>query len=437
MSAGSGFEKFMNSSTPEGEKISNGLYPARIEVRMKYIVLLGDGMADEPLEELGGKTPLAQAKTPRMDALARAGQLGLAETIPKGFHPGSDVANLSVFGYDPGACYSGRSPLEAASMGVELGVDDLAFRLNLVNLVPRFGKLYMADFSAGHISTAEARELIQTLEAELGGDEFHFHPGVSYRHLLVWKNGGDRLRLTPPHDLTGQSIENYLPQGEGAEKLIYLMNSAQLLLNNHPVNIRRKTEGQPEANSIWLWGQGRAPRMETLKEKFGISGAVISAVDLIKGIGIYAGLDVIEVPGATGYIDTNYRGKAQAALEALKTRDFVYLHVEAPDEAAHAGNLDDKIRAIESFDEEVVGTVIDHLPDLGDFRVLVLPDHPTPVRKMTHSSGPVPFILFGSRGEFPPAEGNISGYDEASAASTGILIHPGHLLMHNLIRSPA
>lgn len=401
---------------------------------MKYVVLLGDGMADEPLEELGGKTPLAHAKTPRMDALARAGQLGLVETIPRGFHPGSDVANLSVFGYDPGVCYSGRSPLEAASMGVELGPEDVAFRLNLVCISPHYGKLYMVDFSAGHISTPEARELILALEDELGGEEFQFYPGVSYRHLMVWKNGKDRLRFTPPHDLTGQSIEDHLPRGDGAEKLIYLMTSAQLLLNNHPVNIRRKREGQPEANSIWLWGHGRAPRMETLQQKFGITGAVISAVNLIKGIGIYAGLDVIEVPGATGYIDTNYRGKAEAALEALRSRDFVYLHVEAPDEAAHAGSLPDKLRAIETFDEQVVGTVLDGLPALGDYRVLVLPDHPTPVRKMTHTSGPVPFALFGSGGEFAASEGQITGYDEASAASSGLVVDPGHGLMARLIR---
>jgi 2,3-bisphosphoglycerate-independent phosphoglycerate mutase len=399
---------------------------------MKYVILLGDGMADEPLEALDGKTPLEHARTPHMDALARKGRTGLVQTVPEGFPPGSDVANLSIFGYDPAVCYSGRSPLEAASMGVELAEEDVAFRLNLVYLVAHYGKLYMADFSAGHITTPEAERLIDSLQQELGDDEFFFAPGVSYRHLLVWKGGKDRLTLTPPHDLTGQSIENHLPSGDGADRLIHLMTSAQLLLKNHPVNLERKNQDLPEANSIWLWGQGRSPRMDSFWEKYGLSGAVISAVDLIKGIGINAGLDVIEVPGATGYLDTNYRGKAEAALEALKSRDFVYLHVEAPDEAAHAGNLDDKIRAIETFDEQVVGTVVEGLSARGDFRVLVLPDHPTPVRKMTHTREPVPFALYRSQDE-PAAPGAVSGFCEKSAAATGIFVGAGHDLMSLLV----
>jgi 2,3-bisphosphoglycerate-independent phosphoglycerate mutase len=400
---------------------------------MKYIILLGDGMADEPVAELGNQTPLQRARTPRMDELARRGRLGLAETVPRGFHPGSDVANLSVFGYDPATCYSGRSPLEAASMGVELGPDDVAFRLNLVTLRPHYGRLFMEDFSAGHIATVEARELIACLQEELGDDQFRFYPGVSYRHLLVWHGGRDALQFTPPHDLTHQSIEDHLPQGEGAGDLIHLTTSAQMLLNAHPVNIRREKAGQPMANSIWLWGHGRAPRMATLQEKFGLSGAVISAVDLIKGIGVYAGLEVIDVPGATGYLDTNYLGKAEAALDSLKTRDFVYLHVEAPDEAAHAGRVDDKIRAIEDFDAQVVGTVLDGLPTLGDYRVLVLPDHPTPVARMTHTLGPVPFALFGSSGEFPPAGATPAGFDEDSAAATGIRVAAAHRLLPAMI----
>lgn len=400
---------------------------------MKYVVLLGDGMADEPLEELGGLTPLQKAATPRMDALAKAGQLGMVETVPAAFHPGSDVANLSVFGYDPATCYSGRSPLEAASMGVELGPDDVAFRLNLVTLVHHYGKIYMEDFSADHITTEEARVLIESLQAELGDEEFTFHAGVSYRHLMVWHGGKDKLTFTPPHDITHQSIDAFLPQGEGADKLLALTNSAQMLLNNHPVNMRRVEAGKPKANSIWLWGHGRAPQMATLQQRFGLSGAVISAVDLIKGIGIYAGLDVINVPGATGYIDTNYKGKAEAALEALKTRDFVYVHVEAPDEAAHAGNLQDKLSAIESFDREVVGTVMDGIAALGDYRVLVMPDHPTPVARMTHTKDPVPFLLYGSAGEFAP-KGDVKGYDEASARSTGVYVDKGHDLMVRMVK---
>jgi len=398
---------------------------------MKYIVLLGDGMSDEPLEELGGLTPLEKAHTPNMDRLAREGTMGLASTVPAGFHPGSDVANLSVFGYDPASCYSGRSPLEAASMGVELAPDDVAFRLNLVTLTPMRGALYMDDFSAGHITTEEARQLIEAIQEYYGGEEFDFHPGVSYRHLMVWHGGQDKLKATPPHDISHQVINDYLPRGEGAEPLMKLMNDTQLLLKTHPVNVRREQEGKAPANSIWLWGQGRAPKMQTLQEMYGLSGAVISAVDLIKGIGVYAGLTPIAVDGATGYIDTNYRGKAEAALEALKTRDYVYLHVEAPDEAAHSGKLEDKLKAIEDFDAQVVGPVLEGLKTLGEHRVLVLPDHPTPVARMTHTSDPVPFVLYGSGGEFNGQGG--SAYSEKQAQASGVKVDPGWKLMEKLI----
>ncbi|HKL48855.1 MAG TPA: cofactor-independent phosphoglycerate mutase [Desulfuromonadales bacterium] len=400
---------------------------------MKYIVLLGDGMADEPVEALGGKTPLQAADTPNMDRLARSGRVGLVHTVPEGFHPGSDVANLSVFGYDPRRCYSGRSPIEAASMGIELGENDVAFRLNLVYLVANYGKLYMADFSAGHISTEEGKEIVESLQAELGDEVFQFYPGVSYRHLLVWRGGKDKMHTAPPHDLTGRSIEDSLPTGEGAAELVDLMNSSQMLLKRHPVNLRREEKDLPSANSIWLWGQGRAPKLETYADKFGVTGAVISAVDLIKGIGVYAGLDIIEVPGATGYLDTNYRGKAEYALEALKSRDFVYLHVEAPDEAAHGGMLEEKIRAIENFDRDVVGIVAEGIGALGDYRILVLPDHPTPVEKMTHTSDAVPFILYGS--DAPSVLGqSVEHYDEASAASTDDVVEDGHSLIVQLLK---
>lgn len=400
---------------------------------MKAIVLLGDGMADEPLEELGGKTVLEHAHTPHMDRIAREGRIGMAQTVPPGFHPGSDVANLSVFGYDPASCYSGRSPLEAASMGVELGPDDVAFRLNFVTLTAHYGKLYMEDFSAGHISTEEGAALIETLQEELGDAEFQFYPGVSYRHLLVWKGGFDKLQCVPPHDITDQSIEDHLPQGEGAEALMTLTNSAQMLLSRHPVNVRREKEGKLPASSIWLWGQGRAPQMPTMQEKFGIStGAVISAVDLIRGIGIYAGLEVIKVEGATGWIDTNYRGKAEAALKALETCDFVYLHVEAPDEAAHSGSLEDKITAIEAFDREVVGPVLEGLQRFDHWRVLVLPDHPTPVALRTHTDKAVPFALLGSQGEFAAAA-PVCAYNESQAAGSGLIVAKGHELMRQLL----
>jgi 2,3-bisphosphoglycerate-independent phosphoglycerate mutase len=399
---------------------------------MKYITLLGDGMSDEPIAELGGKTPLQAAKTPNMDKLAQQGVIGLAETVPQAFHPGSDVANLSVFGYDPATCYTGRSPLEAASMGVELGPDDVAFRLNLVTLGLAGGDMYMQDFSAGHITTAEARKLIECLQEELGDDEFQFYPGVSYRHLMVWRGGRDNFNTVPPHDLTGQSIRDHLLRSEEAMPLMQITSSSQLLFKHHPVNIKRENEGKHPANSIWLWGQGRRPQMPTLQDKFNLSGAVISAVDLIKGIGIYAGLDVINVPGATGYLDTNYLGKAEAALEALKTRDFVYLHVEAPDEAAHGGSLADKIEAIERFDKDVVGTVMTGINDLGDYRVLLLPDHPTPVEKMTHTKDPVPFVLAGSGSEFTSNDAAFE-YSESAARASGLVVDPGYQMMAVLV----
>lgn len=400
---------------------------------MKHIILLGDGMADEPVAELGGLTPLEKAHTPNMDALAREGLLGVAETVPKGFPPGSDVANLSVFGYDPTTCYSGRSPLEAASMGVELAAEDVAFRINLVTLEFQHGDIYMQDFSADHISTEEARELISCLQEELGSREFEFHPGVSYRHLMVWRGGRDQFNLTPPHDLSGKSIRNHVPRSAEAEPIVQITNSAQMLFNRHPVNQKRVAAGKLPANSIWLWGQGRRPQMPTLVARYGLRGAVISAVDLIKGIGVYAGLEVIEVPGATGYIDTNYLGKAEAALAALERLDFVYVHVEAPDEAAHAGNLDDKIQAIEQFDRQVVGTVRDGIGRLGEHRIAVLPDHPTPVQLMTHTRDAVPFILYGSTGEFEP-RGEVAGYTEKQARATGVRLDPGHLLMRALVQ---
>ncbi|MBE0576962.1 MAG: cofactor-independent phosphoglycerate mutase [Desulfuromonadales bacterium] len=399
---------------------------------MKYIILLGDGMSDEPIAELDGKTPLQAAHTPHMNKLAQQGIIGLAETVPQAFHPGSDVANLSVFGYDPATCYTGRSPLEAASMGVELGPEDVAFRLNLVTLGLAGGDMYMQDFSAGHITTEEARELIECLQNELGDDEFQFYPGVSYRHLMVWRGGRDNFKMPPPHDLTGQSINNHVLRSEESMPLMQITNASQLLFRRHPVNLKREDEGKLSANSIWLWGQGRRPQMPTLRDKFNLTGAVISAVDLIKGIGIYAGLDVINVPGATGYLDTNYLGKAEAALEALQTRDFVYLHVEAPDEAAHSGSLDDKIEAIERFDKDVVGIVMNGIPALGDYRVLLLPDHPTPVAKMTHTRDAVPFVLAGSGDEFS-AQNAAAEYSESAARASGLVVDPGHRMMEILV----
>lgn len=396
---------------------------------MKVVILLGDGMSDELYSELGNKSPLQSATTPNMDFMARHGKVGLAHTVPDGLPPGSDVANLSVFGYDPRNCYTGRSPLEAVSMGVALGPDDVAFRMNLVTLKPHGSSIYMQDFSAGHISTAEGRDLVETLQKELGSSEFEFHPGVGYRHLMVWRGGKDGMSGNPPHDITGKSILDYLPKGDGADVLNNIMNHAQMVLHNHPTNLRRKEEGSLPANAVWLWGHGKTPKIAPFAEKFGMTGAVISAVDLIKGIGICAGLDVINVEGATGYIDTNYLGKAQAALAALEDHDFVYVHVEAPDEASHAGRMDHKIRAIEDFDRQVVGTVLEGIKKFGDYVVLCTPDHPTPVKLMTHTSDPVPFVIYrGGEGEGNGA----ASYDEAQAKSTGLVIK-GHDLMQELL----
>ncbi|NOY53753.1 MAG: cofactor-independent phosphoglycerate mutase [Deltaproteobacteria bacterium] len=393
---------------------------------MKYIVLLGDGMADRPLKEFGGKTPLQVAETPNMDRLAAGGEMGLVRTVPDSFTPGSDVANLSVLGYDPVRYFSGRAPLEAASMGVELGPADVAFRCNLVTLQDD----KMADFSAGHISTGEAEGLIRAVDAELSDAEISFYPGVSYRHLMVWRGGKTGAVCTPPHDISGQPVREYLPRGTGSERLNDLMLCSRSVLADHPVNQNRVLHGDAPANSIWLWGQGNRPSLPTFQEKYGVTGGVISAVDLMKGIAIYAGLKAVHVPGATGYFDTNFRGKALAALDLLAEDDFVYLHVEAADEAGHIGDAGEKVRAIENFDQRVVGELLQGLPKLGDFRILLLPDHPTPIGIRTHSSDPAPFVLYDSR--------NIreSGrrYDEETAAKAGRLVDPGYQIMDLLIR---
>jgi 2,3-bisphosphoglycerate-independent phosphoglycerate mutase len=393
---------------------------------MKYIVLLGDGMADYPLEQLGGKTPLEAARTPHMDFLAREGILGLVDTIPRGFPAGSDVANLSVLGYDPGSCYSGRGPLEAANMGVALGPGDVAFRCNLVTLGDGDDPL-MDDFTAGHIGSGEAAEIIRTLDRELGNDEFQFYPGVSYRHLFVWRDGIAAMHTTPPHDITGRKSNGYLPAGEGSDVAIAMMKRARSVLSRHPVNEARKQAGKKPANAVWLWGQGRAPRMLKLTDRYGFRGGVISAVDLLNGIGVYAGLKPIRVPGATGYTDTNYRGKADSALDALREMDFVFVHVEAPDEMGHEGNLAGKIKAIEDFDEQVVGTVIRGINAVGPARIMVLSDHPTPITIRTHAADPSPFVAYSTvSGENRPSG---QPYGEHAARATGLLVSPGSDLM--------
>ncbi len=401
----------------------------------KYVVLVGDGMADYPAVELGGKTPLQAARKPNLDRLAQKGKLGRVATIPSGYPPGSDVANLTVFGYDAQIYYTGRAPLEAVAMGVKLGPTDVAFRCNLVTLAREDDDLYMDDFSAGHIPSDEANRIITDLGKELGNEEFNFFPGVSYRHLMVWRNGEPSLRLktTPPHDITGRNISPHVPEGDGEEEILWLMNRAQKILPRHPVNAERQRGGKKPANGIWLWGQGKAPVLEPMTRRFGIQGCVISAVDLIKGIGFYAGLEILNVPGATGYLDTNYAGKAEYALKALEEKEFVYLHVEAPDEAAHSGNLKDKIQAIEDFDGKIVGPVLNGLEKFEAFRVLILPDHFTPLTLKTHSAEPVPFLIYSSEdGSQASEEGRF--FDETSAQKTGFLIDQGHTLMGRFIK---
>jgi len=389
---------------------------------MKYIILIGDGMADRAVERLGGKTPLEYASTPNMDRVAGAGEYGLFATVPDGYKPGSDVANLSILGYDPALYYTGRAPLEAASIGVRLEGTDTAFRCNLVT-IEGDGSPVMKDYSAGHISTEEAAELIEALDVRCRGLGVRFYPGTSYRHLMVWEGAPEglyeRLKTTPPHDISDREVAEYLPSGEGAEKLRELMNLSQGILKGHPVNAARRERGQNPATSIWLWGQGTAPSMPGLGERFGMTGAIISAVDLMKGIGVYAGLEVLKVPGVTGYIDTNYAGKVEAALRALDERDLVCVHVEAPDEAGHQGSLDDKLMAIEDFDSKVVGEVLAGLAG-SEFRVLVITDHPTPVELKTHTSAPVPFAIASDRALARGAGGK--KFSELGGAATGLLV---------------
>ncbi|MBI4950279.1 MAG: cofactor-independent phosphoglycerate mutase [Deltaproteobacteria bacterium] len=386
---------------------------------MKYIILIGDGMADNAMDELDGKTPLESVDTPNMDSLAGTGKFGLFRTVPPGFPPGSDVANLSVLGYDPKKYYTGRAPLEAASIGVKLAPAEIAFRCNLVTLAQRDGSIVMDDYSAGHITTEDADALIKSLDHALSSAGVRFYTGTSYRHLMVSSTQG-KFKTTPPHDISDKKIDEHLPKGAGAEKLVELMELSRDILKDHPVNRRRVSNGKKPATSIWLWGQGAAPSMPTLKERFGVDGAIISAVDLMKGIGIYAGLEVIKVPGATGYIDTNYKGKAEAALAALETKDFVCVHVEAPDEAGHNGNLKDKLRAIEDFDARIVGPILKGMEKFKDYRVMVLPDHPTPLAIKTHTSDPVPFALCTMGGR--QVERGSAKFCEREAAETGWLV---------------
>ena len=400
---------------------------------MKYVVLLGDGMADYPSPQLGGKTPLECALTPFLDQIASEGTLGLVDTIPQGFTPGSDVANLSVLGYDPAETYTGRGPLEATSMGIHLGPDDIAYRCNLVTIGQQgTDQAFMDDFTAGHISSGEAREIILEFNKKLSSSQYQFYPGVGYRHLLVWRHAAGSPQTTPPHDIPGKTIAPFLPLGDCADDIHALMRKTADILKDHPVNAARLAEGKKQANSIWLWGQGRKPQIVPLTQKYDFKGGMISAVDLLNGLGINAGLKPLRVEGATGYIDTNYEGKANIALDAMKFMDFVFLHLEAPDEMGHEGNAQGKISAIELFDEKIVGPIITNIGKMGDYRILVLSDHPTPIDVRTHVGDPSPFAVLSSRKEENLALGR--KFTEAEAKASGILVSPGHLLMDKFVR---
>lgn len=400
---------------------------------MKHIIILGDGMADEPIPMLGGKTPLQAAHTPYMDKLAALGRNGLLNTIPPGFKPGSEIANLSVLGYDLNKVFEGRGSLEAASMGVAIEPGEMAMRCNLITIEDDKIK----NHSAGHISTEEAKELIGFLRGKLGDEAVSFYPGVSYRHLLKVKGANKALQCTPPHDVPGTPFREVLVQAETpealptADLLNELILKSQALLASHPVNRKRVAEGKDPANSIWPWSPGYKPAMQTFRELYGISGSVISAVDLVKGIGVYAGLKPIEVEGATGLFDTNYEGKAQAAIEALKTDGFVYLHVEAPDEAGHEGDVRLKIRTIEDLDSRIVGPICEAVSNWDEpVAIAVLPDHPTPCRLKTHTSAPVPFIIH-TPGIAPDG---VEKYDEESAQSGSYGTLAGNEFIHAFLK---
>ncbi len=400
---------------------------------LKYMVILTDGMADEPLQQLNGKTPLQAAHTPNIDKLAKLSHIGMVGTIPEGFSPGSDVANLSVLGYDPAVYYTGRSPLEAVSMGIALGEQDLALRCNLVTLSAHadYGQQTMVDYSAGEISTRESAVLIKDLARELIPAGFELHAGISYRHLLIWKNGrGKDIHLTPPHDISDRQIGAYLPAGADAASLSDIIKHSQEFLSRHPINKERLNSGHNPANSVWFWGEGVRPALPTFSELYGIKGAVVGAVDLIKGLGISAGLHPLKVEGATGGIVTNFAGKAETAIQAIKSGyDFVYVHIESPDEAGHQGNLEQKIWSIEQIDREVIERVINALSELQPVRILIMPDHPTPIAIKTHSGSPVPFLLYDSEN---PVNNSVGIYDEPTARQ-GIMIDNGYKLMNFFI----
>ncbi len=408
--------------------------------RVKYVIIIPDGCADEPQKSLGGKTPLQAVRTPNLDRLARAGIVGRANNVPDSLTPASDVATLSLFGYDPLQVYTGRAPLETASMGIPLGPSDWAIRCNLVTIENE----EMRDFTAGHITSDEARPLIQALQAGLGGqlqdnetgsrNNLEFHPGVSYRNILVYRGAAQspfsaQTRTQPPHDIPDQPIAGHLPTGPGSDLLRRLMEQSRAVLSEHPVNRGRIAAGKRPATQVWLWGQGRAPSLRPFAEVYGLDGAIISAVDLVRGVGVLLGWQRIDVPGATGYLDTDYAAKGRAALAALAQHDLVCVHIEAPDEASHEGRVEAKVSALERIDEHIVGPVLESLPRRGDWRMLVSPDHRTLLRTRAHSHGMVPFVMAGTGIQ---GQGQ-STYDEETAAASAVVFEKGHELMRRFL----
>ena len=401
---------------------------------MKYVVVLCDGMADYPVPALGGKTPMMCADKPHIDALAQKGEVGLVRTVAAGLKPGSDVANMSVLGFDPKKYYTGRSPLEAASIGVDLKDTDVTLRTNLVTLSdePNYEDKTMVDYCAGDISTTEAAEIMQDVEAHFGNEMFKFYAGVSYRHCLVWANGTTDLgNMTPPHDISGRVVGEYLSKSENAVPLIQMMKDSYAFLSEHPVNKKRVAEGKRPANSIWMWGEGKKPMLPAFSDVYGKKGAIVSAVDLLKGIAKCAKMEAPEVEGATGYIDTNFEGKALAAVDALKNGcDFVYIHLEAPDECGHRNEPENKVKAIEMIDSRVLPIVLDGLKAIGeDYKIMVLPDHPTPIVTQTHAADPVPYLIYHKANE----KQGVDSINEETAKNTGVFIENGPDIMRKFL----
>jgi 2,3-bisphosphoglycerate-independent phosphoglycerate mutase len=393
----------------------------------KYVIIVPDGAADEPLKQFGNKTVLEAANTPNMDKISSTGRLGLVRTVPEHMEPGSDVAQMSLLGYDPKRYYTGRAPIEAVAMKIDLSNTDWVFRCNLITIAD--GK--MADHSAGHISTVESTKLINDLNKQLGTDKIRFYPGVSYRHLLVFNGLDFKVQTFPPHDFIGTPIEKILPRGKGEELLIEMMARSQQLFANTDINKVRKDLGENQVSSIWLWGQGVKAKMENFEKRFGLKGATITAVDLARGLSLLIGFDLIDVPGATGFVDTNYQGKAAAAIEALNKYDIVLVHIEAPDEAGHSGNAEMKKKAVERIDKFIVGPVYEAMKKFPSWRILVVPDHPTPVRTGAHVADPVPFAMAGT---------GVAGvlnlpFSEANAAKSGLKIENGFELMEYFLKS--